>query len=83
MSRAIQSGLILVAASTAVWILLMLAFMPILEVKFYPRYTVPLAVIFPIFFARPIANFIIRKDARKMTLNEVIILSGLVARIVP
>ena len=78
MSRAIQSGLILVAASTAVWVLLMLAFMyaPILEVKFYPRYTAPLAAIFPIFFARPIANFIIRKDAKKMTLNEVMILSG-------
>lgn len=77
MSRAIQAGLILVAASTAVWIILLLAFMyaPILEIKFYPRYTAPLAAVFPLFFARPIASFIIKNDGDRLTSKEVIVMT--------
>ncbi|WP_425071760.1 hypothetical protein [Sagittula sp. S175] len=60
MMRPILSALLLVALSALPWGLLLLAFLifPDLGVKFYPRYTQPLAALLPMFASTPVSRFL-------------------------
>jgi hypothetical protein len=79
MPRSIQAGLILAAASTAVWVILLLVFVyaPALNIKFYPSVTVPLATVAPFILARPLAKHIIRRELKALTGREIFTLSAL------
>jgi hypothetical protein len=80
MGRAIKSGFLLVVISTTIWVLLLLAFIfaPKYGIKFYPRFTVPIAVLSPLFFSPLMARVILKIKKEKLNFKELMIFSSIV-----